>query len=63
MGIDEVLEVALSLQGEKVVIIHSNGQEIRGHLVGIDDFIMNLALDSSRTIQLSLGEVNWMTRG
>lgn len=63
MGIDEVLEVASRLAGRNVVIICSDGTELRGKLLRVaeDDFQMELEI-GARTAYLPLGDVNWLSQ-
>lgn len=64
MGIDEVMEVAVSLKGKAVIIINNNGQEIRGRLVDLEDFHMKLEIDPQKRklVELSLGDIGWISR-
>lgn len=62
MGIDESFEAAESLKGHFVDIIRTDGSEITGRLTDVHDLKAVLAVSDKETMEISLGDVNWISR-
>ncbi len=62
MGIDESFEAAQGLKGYFVDIIRSDGTEITGRLTDIEDLKAYVALNDEETLEVSLGDVSWISR-
>lgn len=62
MGIDESFEAAESLKGHFVDIIRTDGSEITGRLTDVHDLTAVLAVNDNEKLEISLGDVNWISR-
>ncbi|MES2745061.1 MAG: hypothetical protein V4655_06525 [Bdellovibrionota bacterium] len=62
MGIDESFETAESLKGHFVDIIRNDGTEITGRLTDVHDLTAVVAVSDKEELQISLGDVNWISR-
>lgn len=62
MGIDESFEAAESLKGHFVDIIRTDGTEITGRLTDVHDLTAVVALTDKETLEISLGDVNFISR-